>query len=170
MSNLLEFPHNEEAEQAVLSSLVMDNDLIPEAIDRLTPDHFYSDQHKTIFKAILELYKKTKIIDLVILTDALKGQVEPFYLAEIISSTPTSANFIHYAEILNAHHVRRLIRKKSYAFIDRAEKEKDYSEILSDATEDFSKMAQEQIKSDIIMPKDLAKTGIEDFGNRPIGN
>ena len=88
-------PYNEAAEKAVLGCLLLENNLITEALETLTPEYFYSGKNRAIFEAMINLAKDKKPIELVILVDILKDKIEPTYLTEIASSTPTSANLIH---------------------------------------------------------------------------
>jgi len=159
-------PHNEDAEKAVLASLVIDNKLINEAVETLAPKHFYSEKHALTFEAILGLWKEKKPVDLVLLTNYLKDRVPATNLTEIVSSQPTSANFSHHLEILKDYYLRRLIIEESSNYIKQAGSEKDGSELLASMVQDLSKMAQEHIKSDILTPKELARIGGEDFTNR----
>ena len=166
MKDLPIFPHNEDAEKAVLGSILLENSLITEALETLTPEYFYSDKNRAIFEAMVNLAKEKKPIELIILVDILKNEVEPTYLTELASFMPTSANFSHYAEILKAYYIRRRIIQESHRYIEKANSSEDYSDVLGDMAQAFSKLAQEQIKSDIITPKELAKTGVADFINR----
>jgi len=160
-------PRNTDAENAVLGSILLDNNVVNEAIETITPEYFYLEKNQSIFKAILALAKDRKPIDLLILTEALKGVVEPSYLAEIASAVPTSANFKHYVDILKNHYIRRRIIIESQGYIQKAVKgEDDYSDLLGDIATKFSKLAQAEIKNDIITPQELAKDGAADFGNR----
>ncbi|MCQ9206455.1 MAG: hypothetical protein NG740_01020 [Omnitrophica bacterium] len=165
--NLPTIPHNEEAERACLASLILDKNLINEAIETIAPEHFYGARNRTVYKAILTLAKEGKPADLVVLNDVLKNKDVPAsFLVELTASIPTSANFRHYAEILKGHYVRRLTIEKSYRHIEEAQTTDDYSGLLALVTQEFSKLAQEQIKSDILSPKELAKIGLKDFTDR----
>ena len=166
MKDLSIFPHNEDAEKAVLGSILLENSFITEALETLTPEYFYSDKNRTIFERMINLAKDKKPIELIILVDILKDEVEPTYLTELASFMPTSANFSHYAEILKAYYIRRRIIQESHRYIEKANSGEDYSDVLGDIAQTFSKLAQEQIKSDIITPGELAKTGAADFTNR----
>ena len=159
-------PYNEAAEKAVLGCLLLENNLITEALETLTTEYFYSGKNRAIFEAMINLAKDKKPIELVILVDILKDKIEPTYLTEIASFTPTSANLAHYIEILKAYYIRRRIIQESHRYIGKANSGEDYSDVLGDMAQTFSKLAQEQIKSDIITPNELAKTGAADFTNR----
>ena len=62
-------PQNIEAEQSVLGAVLLENEALSSAIEVLSPEDFYKDSHKTIFHAMLELYKKGEPIDLITLTE-----------------------------------------------------------------------------------------------------
>ncbi|MBF0989205.1 MAG: replicative DNA helicase, partial [Clostridiales bacterium] len=49
-------PHDIEAEQAVLGSMLTDKEAIVSAIEVLRPEDFYRDDNKTIFKSISNVY------------------------------------------------------------------------------------------------------------------
>ncbi len=160
-------PHNPEAEQAVLSSLMQDNNLISEARDALSVEHFYDGQNMIIYNAIIELNKDKKPVDIVILSDHLKHKdISVVQLMKIVDAIPTSANFSHYADILKGYYARRLVIKESYNFIAQATTSDDYSELLSSASRRLSTLAQQQIRTSIITPIELVKSGQKDFENR----
>src|SRR5438067_12109657 len=85
-------PQNIEAEQSLLGALLIDKDAIVEIAETLRPDHFYkTEQHGSIFNAILELFEKREPIDLVTVTERLKqkGLLDriggPAYLTELVN-------------------------------------------------------------------------------------
>jgi archaellum biogenesis ATPase FlaH len=106
--NLLRVPpQNLEAEQSVLGAILLDNDAINQAREFLSPDDFYRDSHRLIFRAMVELKDRKQPIDAITLTDALtaRGALEriggPAYIAELASIVPTAANVVHYARIVH---------------------------------------------------------------------
>lgn len=109
-------PQNVEAEQALLGSLMLDKDAIIKIENMLIPDDFYKNKHGYVFKAMLDLYLHQEPIDLLSLTNTLeeKHRLEEIggssYLATLINSTPTAANVVHYAKIIQKKStLRRLI-------------------------------------------------------------
>ena len=110
-------PHNLEAEQSVLGSVLMDNELIVPATEVLRGDDFYSRQNGLVFDAMHELYLERKPIDPVTLSDKLKEKnapeemSSPEFVKEILNAVPTSANLKYYAQIVyEKSTLRRLIR------------------------------------------------------------
>ena len=58
-------PHDEEAEQAVIGSMLTDRDAVISAIEVLKPDDFYREDNKTIYQAIMNIYSKGEPIDII---------------------------------------------------------------------------------------------------------
>jgi replicative DNA helicase len=67
-------PHNSEAEQAVLGSLLIDKEAISEVSELITPDYFYEDINRDIYQAMLDLFEERKPIDILTLTTILKNK------------------------------------------------------------------------------------------------
>lgn len=110
-------PHSDEAEQAVIASMLMDKDAVVTAVDMLEKDDFYSTRYGILFEAMDQLSKEGKPADLIQVQDRVRQNGAPpevsgmEFLREILSSVPTSANIRHYAEIVkNKSILRRLIK------------------------------------------------------------
>ena len=68
-------PQNLEAEQAVLGSMLLDNETIHDVVQLLQPEAFLRDAHSKIYSAIIDLYNGSHNIDPLILFDELKRRV-----------------------------------------------------------------------------------------------
>ncbi len=110
-------PHDADAEQAVLSSILMDRDAAAEAFEVLKAEDFYSPENKAVFEAAYQLYTKGEPIDVVTVKNQLEengvfaeiGGVET--LANIAASVGSSVNVKSYAKIVEEKSVlRRLIK------------------------------------------------------------
>lgn len=99
-------PHNTEAEQSVLGSLLIDRNALSEVSGRLKPEAFYLEKHKEIYEAILSLYEESLPVDIVTVADVLtkRGTLEKVgdldYIAYLANSVPTTANVSHYMAII----------------------------------------------------------------------
>src|SRR5262245_46391605 len=99
-------PHSRDAERSVLGSMLRDNQVIPDVINLVRPDHFYADAHQKICQAIYDLFDRGQAIDLVLLAEVLKErkQIEDVgnygYLGELWDAAPTAANAEYYARIV----------------------------------------------------------------------
>ncbi|MEK7219546.1 MAG: DnaB-like helicase N-terminal domain-containing protein, partial [Patescibacteria group bacterium] len=114
-------PQSIESEQAVLGSIMLRKDAMHEVEDMVSPDSFYVEKHKMIFKAMLNLSLKNEPIDMLSLSTKLAEQklLEQIggnaYLAEIVNSVPSSTNVKHYSDVVQKKYVlRNLIEASDY--------------------------------------------------------
>lgn len=117
-------PHDEDAEQAVLGSMLTDNDAVMTAVEVLKEDAFYREDNKIIYQAILNLYSKSEPIDIITLKDELESmgkfeQVGGFeYLASLPDKVPTTANVQKYIKIVEEKSVLRNLIKTANEIIE----------------------------------------------------
>ena len=110
-------PHDIEAEQAVIGSMLTDKEAVISAIEALTPDDFYREDNKIIYSAILNLYNKGEAIDIITLKSELSsmGKLEAVggleYLAELPEKVPTTANVEKYINIIEEKSTLRTLIK-----------------------------------------------------------
>ena len=95
-------PHDVEAEQAVLGSMLTDKDAVISAIEILKVDDFYRTDNKSIYEAIMNLYNRAEPIDIITVKAELEslGKFEQVggleYLASLPDKVPTTANAMKY--------------------------------------------------------------------------
>jgi len=111
-------PHSTEAEQSVLGGLLLDNGAADRIADFLSGEHFYSDAHRLLYSAIMQLIADNKPADVVTVAEAL-GSLNKLdyvggmtYLAALVENVPTAANIRRYAEIV---HERAILRRLAAA-------------------------------------------------------
>ncbi len=110
-------PHSKSAEQSVIGSMLMAPETVVSVAEMITADDFFDKRYGVIFSAVLELEKEGKPIDAVTVEDKIKemdtplGSVGMEVISEIVMAVPTSANALHYAEIVYKNAMlRRLIQ------------------------------------------------------------
>ena len=117
-------PHDDEAEQAVIGSMLTDKDAVISAIEVLKPEDFYREDNKTIYGAIMNLYAKAEPIDIITLKDELTslGKLEPVggleYLATLPDKVPTTANVEKYIKIVEEKSILRSLIKTANELIE----------------------------------------------------
>jgi replicative DNA helicase len=111
-------PQNLEAEESVLSAILLDNNTLLDVLETLEPEDFYRSAHARMFAAITELFAKNEPVDLVTLSNILKekGQLEEIggatYLAKLVDTAPLAVNAQHYARIIrDKSALRKLIER-----------------------------------------------------------
>jgi len=135
-------PHNLEAEQSVIGSLLLDRDAIITISQALQPDDFYAEAHRVIYGVMVDLYERRQPADYVTLADELDRRDlldrcgGRGYMARLAGAVPTAIHAQYYADIVaRLGTLRRLIdagqRITSIGFddsksaedaVDRAEK------------------------------------------------
>src|SRR4051812_16064852 len=99
-------PHSAEAEQSILGGLMLDYQAWDRISTKLCETDFYRTEHRTLFRAVVDLAKKDQPFDVVTLLDNLKSNNEldeaggEAYLFELANNTPSVANVSAYADIV----------------------------------------------------------------------
>lgn len=110
---LLNLPYSEEAEKAVLGSILLSPQASDNALERLKPEDFWLVQNRDVFAAMKYIWDRGGSIDVVTVMDALErlGKVESSggleYLTALSFQTPTAQNVEHYAAIVEEDSTRR---------------------------------------------------------------
>lgn len=129
-------PHNDEAEQATLGALLLDDDAITVAIRYLRPDDFYSNANRRVYQAILNLFNKGRKADIITVIEELRQEGEldssggPAYVASLTNVVPTSANIDYYAHIVQDCSVRRSLLRISSEITARSFDESNESRLV----------------------------------------
>lgn len=105
-------PYDVEVEQALLGTILVNNETIRRVSGMLKPEHFYDPLHQRLFEAMLVGHDDLTITPLT-LNAALKadpGLIEVgghAYLARLAAAAPAMPNVVDYARILRGLAVRR---------------------------------------------------------------
>lgn len=116
-------PHDLEAEQAVLGSMLTDKDAVIASIETLKPESFYREDNRLIYEAILNLYNNSEPIDIITLKAELEsiGNFEKVggleYLASLPDKVPTTANVQKYINIVEEKGILRNLIKTANEII-----------------------------------------------------
>ncbi|MYC35998.1 MAG: replicative DNA helicase [Chloroflexi bacterium] len=100
-------PHNLEAEEAVIGSLLIDGECFTRVAPVLQPGDFYRERNQLCFAAAMSLFQRDQAIDQLTLagelarTEKLDEVGGMAYLSHLVSITPTSAHSEEYAEIVS---------------------------------------------------------------------
>ena len=169
-------PHDDEAEQAVIGSMMTDKDAVISAIEVLKPEDFYREDNKTIYNAIMNLYAKAEPIDIITLKDELTslGKLEPVggleYLASLPDKVPTTANAMKYIKIVEEKSTLRNLIKTANEIIELGyDPTEDVSDIMEGAEKKIFNIMQNNDKKSYAPIKDIlveSFTQLEELYNR----
>jgi replicative DNA helicase len=111
-------PQSIEAEESILSAILLDNSTLLDVLEILSAEDFYRTAHQKIYAAIESLFKKAEPVDLITLSNALReanvlDEVGgAAYLARLVDTIPSAVNVTHYARIVrDKSALRHLISK-----------------------------------------------------------
>lgn len=110
-------PHDLEAEQSLLGSMLLSADVIPEVTELVQAESFYNDTNRYVYDAIVELYYKGEPVDPITISDKLMeaGVLEEVggksYVHTLVNIVPTAANAKYYAEIVEKNGLLRTLIK-----------------------------------------------------------
>jgi replicative DNA helicase len=134
-------PQNLEAEQAVLGTVLLQDKSLARLIEILEPEDFYRDAHKTIYRAMLQLFDNREPHDLITLTNLLRDQNKldlvggPAYLASLTDVIPFSGTLVHHANIIRQKSILRRLIQTSNEVAARCYLEQDDIDRLVDEAE-----------------------------------
>ncbi len=109
-------PHDLDAEAAVLSAVMTDKLAFDKVAEFLEPPHFYSEAHRRIFEACVEMSREGKTPDIVQVATWLRDRDRLAqaggmpYLTEVLAAAPAVANVVAYGKTIHEKwRVRQLI-------------------------------------------------------------
>ncbi len=165
-------PQNIEAEESLLSAILIDNSTLLDIIEILSPDDFYKSAHKTIFSAVLELFNKSEPVDLVTLSNILKeqGRIEQIggatYLAKLLD-IPLATNAVHYAKIVYEKAcLRRLIEKSNDIVRKCFEDSGNLDDVLDFSQKSIFEISEKKIRQAFYPLKDIINANIDALEER----
>jgi replicative DNA helicase len=169
-------PHDIEAEQAVIGSMLTDKDSVISALEILKPEDFYREDNKVIFGAIVNLYNKAEPIDIITLKSELVslGKFEQIggleYLAELPDKVPTTANVEKYIKIVEEKSMMRNLIKTANELVNLGYDEaQDVEDIMDSAEKKIFNIMQKRNQKGYSSIKDIlvdSFTQLEELYNR----
>jgi replicative DNA helicase len=161
-------PQNLEAEQGVLGSILIDNEVLHDIIPVLKPEHFYRDSHQVLYRAIRDVYEQAKAVDSITLEDELRrrGELEKVggldAIVQILGSVPHSANARYYAQIVREKAVaRELIETANEMLRDSYSNNFTADELLTNAEKRVFAIAEDQVAGETVELKDVIVQAME---------
>jgi replicative DNA helicase len=161
-------PHNLEAEQTILGSILINNDALNQVVDILSGEDFYRETHTQIFEGMLTLYNRDDPVDLITLSQVLKerGALDKAggtdYLASLAEATSTSAGIMHHAKIVKDLSTRRSlighcarISESCFQFTN------DTDEVLDLAEQSIFEIAERNIDTSFLPLNEVVKNSFK---------
>ena len=168
-------PHDDDAERAVLTSMLMSSKAIQEVQEVIKAgDEFYNKVYGTIFETITEMENSGQKVDPVTLKDKLSEKGLPSevaslsFIMEIMkdSSSSTSANVTFYAGIVHRKAESRSLIKAAESIAEQGYKDDtDVQELFDNAEKKIFEATQSKIVRDIRPIKDVFYDALTNVSN-----
>jgi replicative DNA helicase len=157
-------PHNVEAEEAVLGSLLID----PEALFRISPflkgEDFYIQKNAWVYEAILAIHERREPIDFVTLCDELerRGQLEEVggaaYITHLVNAVPSAIHVEAYGHIVEQAAVRRRLLNAASQIAQLAYHEaEEIDQTVDQAEQALFSVSQRRITRDLAPIQDVIR-------------
>ncbi|MDH5598738.1 MAG: replicative DNA helicase [Cyclobacteriaceae bacterium] len=166
-------PQALELEQAVLGALMLEKEALTEVIDILKRESFYSEPHKEIYQAIVDLFNNAEPVDMRTVVARLRknGKLEvaggAYYIAELTSRVSSAANIEYHARIVTEMSIKReLIRVASEIHHMAYEDSTDVFELLDKTEQSLFEISESNIKKNYDNMRTLMGQAIKELEQR----
>lgn len=161
-------PQNIEAEQAVLGAMMIDKEAISKATEILREQDFYRQDHRVIFRVIVDLFNNSQAVDMVTIAEALKreGKLEDVggvqFITYLANAVPTAANVSYHARIVEETGlVRQLINVATEIAGAGYEGTEDVNSLLDSAEQRILAVSERKMTRDFAPIKDVVMTAVD---------
>jgi len=146
-------PSSAESERVILGAILLDNQLITQAIEQLSPDDFYSPLHRRIYKAMTSLFERSERIDPILIGEELKKDGSIDSIGGVASITNLTYGLPHFSDILDYAKVvkdksiiRNLIKVCNQITSEALAEEEDAKDVLDHAEQMIFALADERTR------------------------
>jgi len=166
-------PQELDLEEAVLGALMLEKNALTAVVEFLRPDHFYAEQHKEIYTAIIDLFKSSDPVDMLTVAAQLRknGKLElvggAFRIAELTSKVSSAANIEYHSRILIERAIKRvLIQIASQIHQDAYEETTDVFELLDKTEQSIFQISDANLRKNYDNMKSLMYKAIQELQER----
>ncbi|KXK25034.1 MAG: replicative DNA helicase [Bacteroidetes bacterium OLB12] len=155
-------PQALDLEEAILGALMLEKNALTAVVEFLRPEHFYTEQHKEIYTAIIDLFKNSEPVDMRTVVAQLRkaGKLElvggAYYIAELTSKVSSAANIEYHARIIIEMAIKRdLIQIASQIHHDAYEDTTDVFELLDKTEQNIFQISDSNLRKNYDSMKSL---------------
>ena len=163
-------PHHTEAEQSILGGILLDNQALNAVIEILTRTDFYSEGHRKIFDALVDLSDRGEPCDIITLSSNLKDRqtLESVggmaYLSLLVENVTSAANIVYYARIVKEKAILRdLITTATEILQKTYNAGTDIDSVLDEAEQAIFEISENKIRPSFHKIKDIVKDNFREL-------
>ncbi len=161
-------PYSEDAEVAVLSAMLMDQDAILRAVETLDDTMFYAERNRRLFRAMSAITQQGTVVDPLTLAEELnrRGELEAAggkeYIGFLVDAVPTAANVEYHAKIVREKALlRSLIQVSTGIVTDAFAGQHTAAELLDAAESRIFQVSQQRQNEGFTRIKELMWPAME---------
>ncbi len=134
-------PSSPDSERVILGAILLDNELITQAIEQISPEDFYSPNNRRVFKAMLALFERGERIDPILIGEELKkdGSIDSIggvaTITNLTFGLPHFSDIFDYTKVVKDKAVSRNLIKVCNQITSEALAEEDEAEVILDHAE-----------------------------------
>jgi replicative DNA helicase len=155
-------PWSEDAEQAVLAAMLIDQDAILRATEHVDDTMFYREGHRRLFRAMVAISERGDVVDPLTLSDELqrRGELDASggkdYIGFLVDAVPTSANVEYHAKIVREKALlRRLIEASTDIVAEAFDARQTAGDLLDHAESRIFEISQQRGREGFTRIKEL---------------
>lgn len=162
-------PQAIEFEEALLGSMMLEQNATGQIIDSLLPEMFYKEQNRIIFVAMQQIYRTQNPVDLLSVTEQLRRNKEltqiggQYYLAMLTEKVVSSANIEYYARIIKEKYIQRQLISISTQTIHDAFDDQDAFYLLDEAEKGLYEIQEKNFTRNSVEMSVLVKKFIDEL-------
>ncbi len=166
-------PQALDLEEAVLGALMLEKNALTAVIEFLRPEHFYTEQHKEIYTAIVDLFKTSEPVDMRTVVSQLRknGKLEvvggAYFIAELTSKVSSAANIEYHARYIIEMAIKReLIQISSQIQRDAYEDTTDVFDLLDKTEQSVFAISDSNLRKNYDTMKSLMARAVQELQER----
>ena len=166
-------PQAPDLEEAILGAIMLERDALAVVLDKLNPEHFYTEAHAKIYSAIQSLYREAKPIDILTVTAQLRKEKNleaiggPYYITQLTNRVSSAANIeYHSMMVIEKYIMRQVIAIGSYAQEKAYDDGVDPFSLLDTLEAQLFTLSSSGVRKDAQSSKEVLAESLHNLGER----
>jgi replicative DNA helicase len=163
-------PQARDLEEAVLGALMLEKNALNAVVEFLKPEHFYTDAHREIYQAIIDLFKDSEPVDMRTVVNQLRknGKLElvggAYAIADLTAKVSSAANIEYHARVIIEMAIKReLIRIASQMQQEAYEDTTDVFELLDKTEQAVFEISDSNLRKNYDNMRNLMALAIQEL-------
>ncbi len=163
-------PQALDLEEAVLGALMLEKGALNAVVEFLKPEHFYSEAHQEIYRAIIDLFKGSEPVDMRTVVNQLRKNAKlelvggAYYIAELTAKVSSASNIEYHARVVIELAIKRnLIQIASQIHHDAYEDTTDVFELLDKTEQSIFEISDSNLRKNYDNMKNLMYRAIQEL-------